>query len=188
VFGEDLVPYLPEHIKPPAQQLKQFPSGYEKWVYATSSPTETYQGDVFTRVPLVFIDENGDAVRAETKGMVISSTCDAQPGQGEAVLVAPVVDLEDFVLNAEFKGEQLENHVRALTANKLSEIMFLPEGHGITRSFVDFGKISPVSVSHFHSERGQNRLISLSQCGHYFLLVKLAYHFSRPEAPDAKRY
>ena len=188
MFGEDLVPYLPEHIKPFAAQLRQFPSGYEKWVYATSSLAETYQGDVFSHVPLVSVDENGDTVRAETNGMVISSTCDAQPDQGESVLVAPVIDLNDYLLNADLKGQQLDNHVSALTENKLSEIMFLPQGQGIARSFVHFGKTSPVSLEHFHSERGQKRLVSLSQCGHYFLLVKLAYHFSRPEAPDAKRY
>jgi hypothetical protein len=187
VFGDDLVPYLPEHIKPFAQQLKQFPSGYEKWVYATSAPLETCQGDVFTHVPLVFVDDNGDALRADTKGMVISCTCDAQPGQGETVLVAPVIDLKDYLSENELEGQQLENRITAMTANKLSAIMFLPEGHGIPSSLVDFGRISPVSLKHFHSARGQQRLVSLSQCGHYFLLIKLAYHFSRPDAPDAKR-
>lgn len=144
-------------------------------------------GDVFTDVPLVLVDENGDTVRAETNGMVISSTCGAQPSQGETLLVVPVIDLKDYLSNAELTGQQLQNHIDALTANKLSEIMFLPDGHGITGSFVDFGRISPVSIKHFHSERGQKRLVSLSQCGHYFLLVKLAYHFTRPDAPDARR-
>lgn len=48
MFGEDISAYLPEHIKPFAEQLKQFPAGYEKWVYASSLPRETYQGDVFS--------------------------------------------------------------------------------------------------------------------------------------------
>jgi hypothetical protein len=188
VFGEDLVPYLPEHVRPFAQQLRQFPSGYEKWVYATSSTPETYQGDVFTEVPLVQVDEDGDTVRAKTMGMVISSTCDAQPNQGETVLVAPVIDLKDYSSKAELKGGQLEDHLNALTANKLSQMMFLPEAHGMVGSFVDFGQISPVSLKYFHSERGQKRLVSLSQYGHYFLLMKLAYHLTRPDAPDVRRY
>jgi len=59
MFGDDLVPYLPEHIRPYANQLKQFPEGYEKWVYAASLPAETYQGDVFNKMSLASIDDDG---------------------------------------------------------------------------------------------------------------------------------
>jgi len=187
VFGDDLFPYLPEHIKPFSEQLKQFPSGYEKWVYATSIPSETYQGDVFSGIPVVAIDESGDVIRAETGAMVISSTCDVQPDQSQAVLVAPVIDLRDYVSSSELGGQQLADHVNALTSNKLSSIMFLPDGAEMSRSLVDFGRISTLPLDYFYSERGQKRLASLSQCGHYFLMVKLAYHFCRAEAPDAKR-
>ena len=187
MFGDDLTAYLPEHIKPFSEQLRQFPSGYEKWVYATSFPKETYQGDVFSHVPLVAIDEAGEAVRAETNAMVLSCTCDVQLGQGETLLVAPVINLQDYISHSELEGRQLDDHIESVTHNKLSAIMFLPKGAAIERSLVDFGKTSPISVEYFHLDRGQKRLASLSQYGHYFLLVKLAYHFCRPDAPDAKR-
>lgn len=119
--------------------------------------------------------------------MVISNTCDTQPGQGDFVLVAPVIDLEDFRKDSELKGEDLENYIRALTENKISNLMFLPDAPGIPRCFVDFESICPIALTYFYSDRGQKRLLSLSQCGHYFLLVKLAYHFCRPEARDAAR-
>jgi len=178
---------LPEHIKPFADQLQQFPNGYEKWVYSSALPQETYQGDVFAGVPFVSLDDSGDVIRGELFGMVVSNTCDAQPGQGDFVLVAPVIDLEDYRLHNELKGEDLENHVRALVENKISQLMFLPNTNGFGRSFVDFGNICSISLRFFHSDRGQKRLLSLSQCGHYFLLMKLAYHFCRLEASDAKR-
>ena len=187
MFGDDIAPYLPEHIRPFTKQLKQFPAGYEKWIYATSSPSETYQGDVFTQVPFVSIDDTGDTIRVEIAGMVVSNTCDAQPTQGEFLLVAPVIDLQDYRENCGLKGADLENHLQALTENKISNLMFLPDAKGVGGSFVDFGTISSVSVMYFHSERGQKRLVALSQCGHYFMLMKLAYHLSRPEARDAKR-
>jgi hypothetical protein len=187
VFGEDLTAYLPEGIKPFGEQLRQFPAGYEKWVYASSLPLKTYQGDVFTQVPFISLDDNGDAIRGEPLGMVVSNTCDAQSGQGEFLLVAPVIDLEDYRRQSQLKGEDLENHIRALMENKISQLMFLPDGQGIGRSFVDFGNICSVSLNFFHSGRGQKRLVSLSQCGHYFLLMKIAYHFCRPETSDAKR-
>jgi hypothetical protein len=187
VFGEDISAYLPQHLQPFAVHLKQFPSGYEKWIYASSLPAETYQGDVFAQIPLIAVDDDGNAVRPELNGMVISTTCDAQPNQGEFILFAPVIDLEDYRQNSELKGEALINHIQALTENKISGLMFLPDAPGIRSSFVDFGKVCPISTALFHSYRGRKQLLSLSQCGHYFLLVKLAYHFCRPDAPDVRR-
>jgi hypothetical protein len=187
LFGEDITAYLPENIRPFAEQLHQFPNGYEKWIYASSLPKDTYQGDVFTNVPFISLDDEGDGVRFEVSGMVVSNTCDTQPGNGDFVLIAPVIDLEDYRENNGLAGEQLESHLRALTENKISQLMFLPDASGVRPSFVDFGRICSISLRFFHSERGQKRLLSLSQCGHYFMLMKLAYHFSRPEASDAKR-
>lgn len=189
MFGDDLVAYLPEHIRPLAQQLKQFPRAFEKWVYASSAPSKMCQGDIVTRLSFVAIGEDGDAVLLENSvgGIVVSVTCDAQPGQGEFVLVAPVFDLDDYRNNSTLKGEELENHIRALTENKISNLLFLPNGSGIRRCFADFGSICPVSLSYFHSNRGQERLASLSQYGHYFLLMKLAYHFTRAEPSELNR-
>lgn len=187
MLGDEILAYLPERIKPYSHRLKQFPIGYEKWVYSPSLPDETYQGDMFKDAPFIGIDDDGDMVRAEFIGMIISNTCDVQPGREEFVLVAPVIDLEDYRNTSPLKGQDLENHVRDLTQNKISRLMFLPESQGMPRSFVDFGKISAVSLSYFHRELSQKRLLSFSQCGHYVMLIKLAYHLSRPEAQDALR-
>lgn len=187
MFGEDITAYLPEHIKPFAEQLKQFPAGYEKWVYATAAPVEAYQGDVFSPVHFVSVDDDGDTIRMDCLGMVISNTCDAQPGMADFVLVAPVISLEDYCQKSDLRRDDLENHIRALVDNKISQLMFLPKWQEGSDSFVDFGNICSVSSRYFHSEHGQQRLVSLSQNGHYFLLVKLAYHLSRPETAGAKR-
>src|SRR6267378_1484331 len=122
MFGDDLVPYLPEHIKPYAAQLKQFPEGYEKWVYAASLPAKTYQGDVLEELSLASIDDDGALSHAEIPGMVVSSTCDTQPDQAHFVLVAPVLDLEDYRKEINLKDEALENHVRDLKQNRISQL------------------------------------------------------------------
>lgn len=187
MFDEDIRPYLPDHLKTFSEQLKQFPIGYEKWVYAPSLPPDVYQGDLLATVPFVAVDDDGDAVQHRGVGMMISNTCDAQPGQGEFVLVAPLIDLEDYREHNELQGEALESHVRALTENKISQLMYLPETEGTRAAFVDFGNITSASLRFVHSEQGPTRLASLSQRGHYFLLMKLAYHLCRPEAPDSGR-
>lgn len=184
---DELVRYLPEHIKPLAEQLRQFPTGYEKWVYATAAPPETYQGDVFASVTIVSVDEDGDAILGTTAGMVISNTCDAQPGMADFILVAPVISLADYRENSALEGENLENHISALRDNRISQLIFLPPRVGLADSFADLGNICPISSTYFHSRHAQARLVSLSQYGHYFLLIKLAYHLTRPEPSDAKR-
>jgi hypothetical protein len=191
LFGDDLASYLPEHIRPFAEQLKQFPTGYEKWVYAGSLPSDAYQGDIFGVLPFVHVDDDDDVVRADRLGMVISNTCDAQPDQADYILIAPISDLDDYrkysESEGELQGEELENHIRALVENKLSQIMFLPETTGFGRAFVDFGNICSISSKSFHTRYVDMKMISLSQYGHYFLLMKLAYHLARPESADAKR-
>jgi hypothetical protein len=187
LFGEDISAYLPEQIKPFAQQLRQFPLGYPKWLYAASAPDSTYQGDIYSLVPFACIDHSGSSVRADCLGMVISATCDNQPDQGEFVLVAPVINLNEYRQRSELQGDSLEDHIRALTENKISQLMFLPRTHNLDDSFADFGNISSVSLEYFHSQHDQARLASLSQYGHYFMLMKLAYHICRPELSDVKR-
>jgi hypothetical protein len=188
VFGDDLKPFLPNHIQKFSEQLKQFPKHYEKWVHASSLTEQIYQGDVMAQAPLVAINEKGDADRLDLPGMVISCTCDVQPDRGDIALVAPVLDLEDYRNNSELEGQALEDHIKALTENKISDFFFLPPGLGLTApSFVDFGSITSVSVEYLHSDDRKNRLTSLSLLGHYFFVVKLAYHFTRPEGADSMR-
>jgi hypothetical protein len=187
VFGQDIRPFLPRHLQKFSAELGQFPKNYEKWVYATSLPKEIYQGDVVARAPFALVNAEGSPDRLDVPGMVISCTCDVQLGQGDFALIAPVHDLDEYRSNSEIKGQELENHLRALTGNEISNLFFLPAGRGLKPSFVDLGMMTSISIEYLNSERGRQRLASLSQVGHYVLLVKLAYHFTRPEGSDAIR-
>jgi hypothetical protein len=188
VFEDEILAYLPEPIKPFREQLKNFPDGYEKWVYAASLPEKIYQGDVFKTVPFVCIDDNGAATPLdEFPGMVISNTCDVQPKRSDFALIAPVIELDDYKKMSDLTGEALENHISALMENELSQVMYLPDRAGLGPCFVDFGQIWPISLNYLHEGLAQQRILSFSQCGHYLMLIKLAHHLSRAEADDAKR-
>lgn len=183
----DLASFLPEHIRPFAELLKQFPEHYEKWVHATALPTELYQGDVVEKAVLMAVGEDGEILRADLPAMVISCTCDVQPKQGKFALLAPVIDLDFYTGNSEFQGAALDSHVRDLKANKIANLFFLPAGQKLKASVIDFQQLTAVSVE-FLQKIGLNaRLTSLSPKGHYLLLVKLAHHLSRPDAADARR-
>jgi len=187
VLEQDFVSFLPTYAKPFAKQLQELPLNYEKWVYAAALPSKIYQGDLFSGVRFASIDDDGEAIVADVPAMVLSNTCDVQPEQSESLLVAPLIDLEDYSAQSVLAGEELENHIRALKRNEISQLMFLPEAHGVKNCFVDFSRISPLPLSYFYSNTAANRFQSLSSCGHYVMMVKVAHHFTRPESPDAAR-
>ena len=183
----DIASFLPEHVRPFAELLKQFPANYEKWVHSTALPTELYQGDVLETALLIAVDEDGDTEKADLPAMVISSTCDVQPKQGKFALLAPVIDLQSYENNCEFRGEALRSHIRDLMANRIANFFFLPAGQKLKASVVDFQRLTSVSLDFLHSKPLNTRLTSLSQTGHYLLLVKLAHHLARPDSKDADR-
>lgn len=184
MIGE-LASYLPEHIRPFADLLKQFPQNYEKWAHATAIPEEVYQGDVLEKAVLATIDEEGAVLRADLPAMIISCSCDVQPKQGKFALLAPVIDLEFYKQHSELQGDALDSHIRFVMDNKIANLFYLPAGQKLKASVIDFEQISPISVEFLQGIK--DRLTSLSQTGHYLLLVKLAHHFCRPDASDAKR-
>lgn len=186
MLGDDFRSYLPEHVRPFAELLKQFPANYEKWVHASALPTELYQGDVIENAVLTAIDEDGDISRLDLPAMVISCTCDVQPKQGKFALLAPAIDLDFYRANSELEGEALESHMTMLLANKIANLFFLPAGQKLKASVIDFEQLTAVSAE-LLQKSVERRLSSLSQTGHYLLLVKLTHHLTRPDAKDAKR-
>jgi hypothetical protein len=183
----DLASYLPEHIRPFAELLKQFPINFEKWVHATGFPVELYQGDVVANAVLTAVDENGTVLRSDLPAMVISCTCDVQPKQGKFALLAPVIDLELYRANSELQGAALDSHLRDVMANKIANLFFLPAGLKLKASVIDFQQLTAVSIEFLHNNGPKTRLTSLSQPGHYLFLVKLAHHLTRPDAASAQR-
>jgi hypothetical protein len=182
----DLGSYLPEHIKPFTDLLKQFPANYEKWAHAGALPAELYQGDIVEQARITVIDEDGDNSVADLPAMVISCSCDVQPKQGKFALLAAVIDFEFYRQNSELQGEALDSHLRDLKANKIANLFFLPAGQKLKDSVVDFERFTSVSVEHLQKSLN-GRLTSLSQTGHYLLLIKLTHHLTRPDAKDAQR-
>ena len=186
MFG-DFASYLPEHIRPFVELLKQFPEHYEKWVHATAFPAELYQGDVVENAVLTAISEDGKVLILDLPAMVISCTCDVQPKQGKFALLAPVIDLELYRGNSELQGAALESHLRDVIANKIANLFFLPAGLKLKASVIDFQQLTAVSLDFLHKNGPTGRLTSLSQPGHYLLLVKLAHHLTRPDSAGARR-
>lgn len=187
--GDDIARLLPNQIKSLAEDLKKYPVEYPKWLYGTAL-AQVYQGDIIQSLTVVAVDDEGDTVSRAGPVVVMSHTCDAQPDQSDYVLVAPIFSLQERREASELNVQSLKDHLRDLCANRLTDLMFLPGVGKLPDSFIDFNHVSAVASEHFYSSeidvRGQ-RIASLSQKGHYFFLMKLAFHFCRPDPPDSKR-
>src|SRR5580704_6313024 len=115
--GEDIARLLPKNIKSLAQDIKNFPLNYTKWLYG-SVQTDVYQADIIRELTVVAIDEDGAPVGRVGPTMVVSHTCDSQPGQCEFVLIAPVFDLEERHHATTLPASSWDSHVRDLRANR----------------------------------------------------------------------
>ncbi|MHB8485488.1 MAG: hypothetical protein ACYDCM_07140 [Candidatus Acidiferrales bacterium] len=187
--GDDITRLLPTHLKSLADDLKKYPSGYAKWLYGSVS-NNIYQGDIIQNLTVVAVDEDGDPVSRAGAVVVMSHTCDAQPAQCDYVLVAPIFSFRELRETGEMAPQRLEDHLRDLRANRLTGRMFLPEVGNLPDSFIDFSQVSTIANEHFQSPEvdvRRQRIASLSQKGHYFFLMKLAFHFCRADPVDSTR-
>jgi len=187
--GDDIARLLPEHLKSFADDLKEYPHGFAKWLYGALQ-NEIYQGDILKSIKVVGIDEDGDAVSRKGAAVVISHTCDCQQGQSEFILVAPVFSVQERIDGSELTTQQLNDYVRDLRANRITDLFFLPGIGGLPDCFVDFSQVCAIAAAHLYAATfplSDHRLISLSQKGHYFFLMKMAFHFCRSDPKDSTR-
>ncbi len=135
------------------------------------------------------LDDDGQAIYRDGPVVVISNTCDSQPARDDYVLICPMFTVAERLASITLTGQQLADHISDLKRNRITNLMFFPTVRTMPDSWLDFSKTCAVSSEYFYSLHvGEHRVASLSQKGHYFFLMKLAYHFCRPEdASEAKR-
>lgn len=186
--------YLPKYLSSESERelfecLKDFPKSMHK-VYTNSLYSEKiiFQGDGLSNMYLVDIP----SLRIEkNKALVLSNTCDIDPNNPRyippKILYSPILNLskyEKLLLDKSNKTEaQIEDHIRAIREQKVSNIFYLPQKYGkgaIDESIVFFDRILNVSISSVDIESLlANRLFVLSNYGFYLLLYKLSIHFTR---------
>jgi hypothetical protein len=188
--GDDISRLLPNNLKSFASDLKKYPLGYPEWFYGMP-PAEIYQGDVIANSRTILLEEDARAAYRDGAVVVISSTCDCQPGRDDYLLLAPLYTVEERLEETALEGEARDSHFHSLKRNELTNIMFYPATEKMKDSWVDFSTVCSVSSDYFYSKElkvKDNRIASLSQKGHYFFLMKLACHFCRADdAANANR-
>ena len=131
------------------------------------------QGDIFDRVYFSYVGKEGQLIEEIIPGILLTNTCDNE--RKKNLLFAPLFKISDLF--------EKENDIKQLKSNQKFSVMYLNEV-SISDMFVDFNIISAVNREWFCSmvkSEKSKRLLSLSQIGYYFFILKLTIYLMRYE-------
>jgi hypothetical protein len=155
-----------------------------RWLYmkVKEDQGEPWQGDVCPTLRLAFVAEDGEIEEFVGRAMLLSTTCDAVPGQDPYAVFAPVFSVEDFV-NA-LAPVQRTSKLNALRGGHYARYLYLPADANLPESYVDFSQAASVSTRYADrvfrdAPLGERQ--RFSRLGWYFFNYKLGYYYARAE-------
>jgi hypothetical protein len=186
--------FIDDHFKEQCKQyFKQIPRGLGNWFYSLSIPPAAYQGDIVDKFELVYYEvvENRLEVRSfkDVPCMLLSHTCDLDlenKTREKYVSVAPVLSFEEFAnfKTSEYSDKGWKDFLDSVKANGITDILYIPGKSPLDDSVILLDRISSVDPKLLKikiENSDTKRVLSLSQIGFYFFLIKLTYHFARYE-------
>ena len=193
-----------EHHPALTRNLKRIPDF--SWLIVLPHPQiERPQGDVLADFPTVFLDEKGLPRSRQFTVMILNNTCDLPDDRLDFVTAAPIVDFNEYLefeRKRRFRGkdaveesdkkrieDSLQEFGRVLRNNDKTEILYLPPFLDFTHgALVLLHLVCSVSATLYRDAlRRSQRLVSFTQTGFYYLLIKLTHHLARAETKEVIR-
>lgn len=189
---EEAEKYLPKYLTPETEKelfeaLADFPDNIDGRLYSElikQDFSHIFQGDGLKDLLLINLPD--ETIR-KGPGLVLSNTCDISPENRRMfpatacyVPILKLASIEKLWKDKGFEEERISSTVEAIRKQRITSIFFLPKGSGLENESVLFlDRIVSVNATALPADLKSCRLFSLSQYGHYMLLVKLSIHFSR---------
>jgi hypothetical protein len=186
--------FIADHLKEQCKQyLKQIPQGLGDWFYSSLIPQAAYQGDIVDKFEVVYYEVVDDRLEIQSLEdfpcMLLSHTCDMDledKTREKYVSVAPVFSFKEFAKfkTSEYSEKGWNDFLDAVKANRITDILYIPGKSPLDNSVILLDRISSVHPNLLKirlQKGGTKRVLSLSQIGFYFFLIKLTYHFARYE-------
>ena len=186
--------FIDEHLKEQCKQyFKQIPQGLGDWFYSSSAPQVIYQGDILDKFEFIYYEvvDGGLEIHSleDTPCMLLSHTCDMafeDKTREKFVSVAPAFSFKEF---SEFKisaysDSGWKDFLNDVKANRIYDILYIPSKYPIDDLVIFLDRMTSVDPKLLQLKLGKGdskRILSLSQIGFYFFLIKLTYHFARYE-------
>jgi len=157
------------------------------------------QGDILENISPVWLanDEDQDHLAAFVSdpqmAMILSTECDCEDREREDaqayIRFSPII-AEKQLLN-DSPAEKRDSIAGNLKANRYSEYFWMPDPFSKSENLVvDLSHVFSVTLTDLYDQLSINsikRKLSLSEDAYFLLLVKLAWFFLRPPAPDSQR-
>lgn len=167
-------PYTAEQAR---KALEQF-EGDNNVLVRNSLSFDCVQGDIFSEIPFVYIDDSGSEKTIICEAQLISNSCDAE--NNDTLLFAAVRSLNDFPDNS---------FVSSIKNNRVFHALYFPDR--LTKDkYVDFQLITTFSRTAFRNLVDENlvhRMFTLTLTGYYMFICKLTVFLMRPESEEISR-
>ncbi len=192
---EDIEVYLPKYLTPDSKEalfegLKQFPENIDGRMYTNRLANDKilYQGDGLRQLPFLVMPKQEVGV---VNAIVVSNSCDISLDNTRrfpaTIVYAPVLRLENYrkMLLSDGEAEnRVNDHIDSIKRQEITQFFFLPaQGRLEYDGIVLLDRLITCDNSFVDRETlPGSRLFSLSDYGHYLLLVKISMHFCRLNA------
>ena len=154
-------------------------------IYNQLSGLSDDNGESRDSVPVIDLP---DATTREVPAMIISNSCDNDPGNvrffASHLCYCPIICLaryKDRLLERGIEPGKIEKHLDRIRKQEVFQIFYLPEGSGIAEERLIFLNhlISCDTEFIYRGYRNGNRLYRLSDYGLYLFIFKLSVFFTR---------
>lgn len=128
------------------------------------------QGDIYSKLPFIVFDKDGNQYSERYPAIMISNTCHAE--NQSTISFCPLLPVSKFKLDA-----------KILLGNTKYSMLYFPDPF-LKEYVVDFSVINSYNKNLIINALKQNsmqKIGSLSNFGYYLFLTKLTIHFMRPE-------
>lgn len=189
---EDIKKYLPQYLSDTElnhlkEELANFPTdGTKDTVYtrALAGADFLLQGDGIGKVN--YLSFPNSEIR-QVNAILLSNTCDMSIENKRMnpcrIMYAPIINFEKYAerLRKDFSEQRVNNHLKDIKAQLISQILYLPKGGKMANDgivFFDRAISVPLTENHVQ-EMCNNKLFTLSNFGLYLFLFKMSVHFTR---------
>jgi hypothetical protein len=191
-LAEDIKLYLPQYLSDDEQkrlreELAKFPmDGTKETIYTNALKNADYllQGDGIDSMPFISFP---DLKIKEVPALLLSNTCDMSVDNKRMnlsrIMYAPILNFDKYEksLRKNFPKDKVDNHLKDIREQHVSQILFLPKGGNLAYDgivFFDRAISLPLSEDVVNGMCGR-KLFTFSNFGFYLFLLKLSIHFTR---------
>ena len=171
-FVDSILPSVSPDISDRAKEaILQFEKNGEQLKYMMLNPLEELsQGDIISRVPFTYFDNDGEQRTFVSEALVLSTSCHID--QKDSIALVPVFPLDVF-----------EGNIVDLKRNTIFDYMYIPDTR-MSGKYINFEYINTYSkdlIKNGIEDNKIQRIGSLNQLGYYLFIVKMTVYLMRKE-------